>query len=156
MFRRLERSLNGVVDWETFKDRMKKEYMPFNQEMEFRKKLGKLRQGSGTFKEYLYNFNILLNQLDNVTELDQIYHFQNGLNDETADKVAEERPTTLERAIDIAAAHEQKFDNRRNRRSNDYPNGFRKWSERRVEPTTTRDYRNGAKRMSTTPAEKKI
>ena len=53
MFRRLERSLNGDVDWDTFKQRLKREYMPFNQEMEFRRKLGRLRQGTGTFKEYL-------------------------------------------------------------------------------------------------------
>jgi hypothetical protein len=113
MFRRLERSLNGDVDWDTFKQRLKREYMPFNQEMEFRRKLGRLRQGTGTFKEYLYNFNVLLNQLEDVTVLDQIYHFTNGLNLETSEKVSEERPTTLEKAIDIAAAHEQKFDQRR-------------------------------------------
>jgi hypothetical protein len=106
MYRRL--ISQGPLTWTQFKDRMMKAYQPFNKEMEFRERLQKLRQ-NGKFSEYLRQYSLLINQITNMSEMDQIHFFQNGLNFNTAMEVKIARPKTLTEAIDIAQAYDQKF-----------------------------------------------
>ena len=85
------------------------EYQPFDKEIDFREQLRRLKQEKGQFRSYLTKFQILHNQITDMSVKDTILNFQNGLLANTATEVCLRRPKTLAEATDIAFAFEQRY-----------------------------------------------
>ena len=107
LYRRLSHTDN--LNWNSLKTELMATFQPFDMQMNIRDEMHALKQNGNKFEEYLRQFNTLLNRTDDISERDKISYFRRGLQRQTAHEVQFRQPATLDEAIRIAAAYEQRF-----------------------------------------------
>ena len=104
---------NQEIGWKEMVEYLDKIYKSRTKELEKRKKLRELRQGSGKVEVYTDEFTYIISSLNNMTEIAKIDAYCNGINERAAQKIYEASPETLETAIHIAINAEGRESNSR-------------------------------------------
>ncbi|KAH7488446.1 Retrovirus-related Pol polyprotein from transposon 412 [Phytophthora ramorum] len=92
--------------WSLFKRQLRTRFRPKDFEYDLRERMFHLKQKE-TIHEYVSKFQDLLSQTElEISELEKRFFFQNGLREETAKKIKEESPSTLQDAMEIASNFE--------------------------------------------------
>ena len=99
----------GNITWDYLKHELRKQFQPFDLQMRIRDELNELKQNGTDFTGYLRAFQMLINRSDDLSERDKIAYFRRGLPRAAANEVQYRQPDTLQEAINIAAAYEQRF-----------------------------------------------
>ena len=81
-------------------------FQPPNNQQNLRQQLKHLRQ-TGTVQEYSSQFRNILGQIEDMSQLDQVSYFLDGLKPATRAEVGYQAPTTFEQAWQLAIC----FDN---------------------------------------------
>eukprot|EP00644_Phytophthora_capsici_P005109 jgi/Phyca11/96829/e_gw1.1.767.1 len=98
--------VNKTPTWSLFKQQLRTRFRPKDFEYDLRERMFRLKQNE-TIHEYVSKFQDLLSQTElAISELEKRFFFQNGLREETAKKIKEESPSTLQEAIEIASNFE--------------------------------------------------
>ena len=100
---------NGVKpSWQDLKKRFLKFFEPYNTRLKLRADLAKLKQGNGpdSYNHYTYEFQRLINQIDNMDVNDKMLNFINGLHPYTVKRIQEAHVETLEECMRIASSIE--------------------------------------------------
>ena len=94
--------------WEELKSKFQKVFVPFNDQMQIRDELARLKQSSGPtgYNQYVHDFNRLINRLLNITEEDRMQYFLGGLSSYTVTRVREACPRTLDDCMEKAGVIE--------------------------------------------------
>ena len=96
-----------LSDWDEFVNRLHARFRPVQAAMLARQRLGRLRMKEGhSVNQYVSVFQSTLTPIDDMGEVDQVFHFINGLTPGLAGKVWERHPSTLKQAIDVAVSVE--------------------------------------------------
>ncbi|KAK1930430.1 hypothetical protein P3T76_014101 [Phytophthora citrophthora] len=92
--------------WPLFKRQLRTRFRPKDFEYDLRERMFRLKQREN-IHDYVSKFQDLLSQTElSISELEKRFFFQNGLREETAKKIKEESPSTLQEAIEIASNFE--------------------------------------------------
>jgi len=97
---------SSVRTWDQFVETMRSRYRPTLPAEVARAKLFTLKQ-TGAVSGYCNAFQLLISQIPDMSAADQIFQFKRGLKPPIAVRVAEDRPDTLQDAIDVAVGVEQ-------------------------------------------------
>ena len=90
-----------LTSWSKFKRMMNDCYQPKNLQKALRKQLSDLKQ-EGSIQDYIHDFDRIMNQVREMSEVDKIDRFIDGLHPRTKNKVAFEEPMTLGDAKTLA------------------------------------------------------
>ena len=137
------RSLNDeYMHWEHFKIALRSNFQPKNLQKCLRQKLSVLKQ-TNSVQEYIYAFDTIMNQIKDMSEVDKVDRFTQGLTQEICQKVGYEEPATLIEAKEIALRIDAYF-NISNRQQNDKTryNSYHKDSMRSPKSTYKNKYNN--------------
>ncbi|KAK1941816.1 hypothetical protein P3T76_006880 [Phytophthora citrophthora] len=89
--------------WPLFKRQLRTRFRPKDFEYDLRERMFRLKQREN-IHDYVSKFQDLLSQTElSISEVEKRFFLQNGLREETARKIKEERPSTLQDAIEIAS-----------------------------------------------------
>jgi hypothetical protein len=94
-----------LKDWNELVKELEYAFQPPHQQQLLRRQLRQLKQTS-TVQEYVYRFRNLLGQVTEMSEMDRITYFIEGLKGQTKAKVNYKAPATLEEAIHIAVTYD--------------------------------------------------
>ncbi|KAE8955945.1 hypothetical protein PR001_g31906, partial [Phytophthora rubi] len=98
--------MNVHKTWALFKSQLRTRFRSKGFEYDLRERMFHLKQKE-TIHEYISKFQDLLSQTElEISELEKRFFFQNGLREETAKKIKEESPSTLQEATEIASNFE--------------------------------------------------
>lgn len=95
----------GVMNWDSFVERLRQRYRPQMPAELARQRLRTLVQ-RGRCETYCNEFLKLVSRIPNRSEEDKIFDFKAGLDRPLAAKVAEKQPKTLQEAMEIAVQAE--------------------------------------------------
>ena len=102
---------SGVVDWNSFVERLRHRYRPQMPAELARQRIRTLVQ-RGRCETYCNEYLKLVSRIPDRSEEDKIFDFKNGLDRPLAAKVAEKQPKTLQEAMEIAVQAEPYVTNR--------------------------------------------
>jgi transposase InsO family protein len=91
--------------WNEFKQLLIAEFTPDNLQQLLRRKLQNLKQGRSILT-YVTQFRDLIGQIENMTELDKVHFFVEGLRHKTKQELHYRSPTTVSDAVHIATKFE--------------------------------------------------
>ncbi len=94
--------------WNKFKKMIKSTFEPYDNSTLLRSKLKSLKQGND-LDVYIKEIRLILMQLPDMSELDKIEYFIDGLKPKTQKWIRYERAQTLEQAIEYATSYERSF-----------------------------------------------
>ncbi|GMF40675.1 unnamed protein product [Phytophthora fragariaefolia] len=98
--------MNVHKTWALFKSQLRTRFRHKDFEYDLRERIFCLKQKE-TIDEYVSKFQDSLSQTElEISKLEKRFFFQNGLREETAKKIKEESPNTLQEAIEIASNFE--------------------------------------------------
>lgn len=97
--------------WIEFRRAMLKKFQPFDTQIKLRSELTRIKYVRGQFFQYLHGFNRIINRITEMSEIDKIEKFTNGLRGYTVRRIREAQPQPLQNCIDLASAIEGTYDN---------------------------------------------
>ena len=102
---------NGVdADWYEFCAFLAEQFKPRDWQTKLRLQLRDLKQNE-SFESYLLKFQTIVNQIDDISETDQVLWFSEGLRPKARYEVKSKNAKTLDEAIIIASTYENCFGN---------------------------------------------
>lgn len=96
----------NFTSWENFLQRLRDNFEPPNSDLHLRRQLRHLKQ-SGDIQEYVFLFRNIVGQIVDMSELDLVVNFIEGLRESTKTELVYRSPKTLEDAVRLAIAFDE-------------------------------------------------
>ena len=97
---------NPAMSWKSMSDELLKAFRPPNFQKKIRLELDNLRQNQG-LEEYIASFRMIMNQIENISDVDKIHKFTCGLANKTKAYVNLNNPDSLDKAIELAMNYDR-------------------------------------------------
>lgn len=91
-----------IRTWEELRQEMKDQFLPCNSAWVARESLKRLRQGTGTIREYVKQFSSIMLDIRNMSEEDKVFNFIKGLNSYGQGELVKAQPKDLAAAMTFA------------------------------------------------------